>query len=271
MARLKDKVVIVTGGASGIGAGISDVAAGEGAAVVIADLNEAGASKAATAQRERGRRALGVGLDIGSEDSIRALYELVVAEFGGVDAVVNNAANTHLSSTADVGLEQTDFAVWDELMRINLRGAAIMGKHAIPRLRARGGGSIVNISSGAALAGADRPTAYGVGKAGLIALTRNIATQHGKEGIRCNAIAPGLIATPSTEKTYAEGPFGAMMLRHHLTPRLGRPSDIGWAVVWLASDESEFVTGQCIGVDGGSLAHQPYWADMRALGTPEHG
>jgi NAD(P)-dependent dehydrogenase (short-subunit alcohol dehydrogenase family) len=268
MNRLKDKVVIVTGGASGIGAGTCEVLAAEGAWVVVADLNATGAEAKAAALRARGASALAAQLDIASEASVAALYEHVLAHFKGVDGVVNNAANTLLSSTRDLGIEHTDFEVWDAIMQVNLRGAAMMTKHAIPALRARGGGSIVNLSSGAALAGSDRPTAYGASKAAVISLTQNTAAQHGKEGIRCNAIAPGLIITPSTENTYAKGPFGEMMLRHHLTPRLGRPEDIAWAVVWLVSDESGFVTGQCISVDGGSRAHQPYWADMRLGGPP---
>ncbi|HZR38446.1 MAG TPA: SDR family oxidoreductase [Nevskia sp.] len=269
MKRLQDKVVIVTGGASGIGAGTCEVLAAEGARVVVADLNGEGAEAQAAALRARGGQALALPLDVADEQSVRTLYERVCAALGGVDGLVNNAANTHLSSTRDFGIEDADFAVWDEILRVSLRGVALMTKLAIPLLRARGGGSIVNLSSGAALRGADRPTAYSVAKAGIIALTLNTAAQHGKEGIRCNAIAPGLIVTPSTARTYAEGPFGEMMLRHHLTPRLGRPDDVAWAIVWLMSDESGFVTGQCLGVDGGLLSHQPYWAEMRLQAPPE--
>jgi NAD(P)-dependent dehydrogenase (short-subunit alcohol dehydrogenase family) len=158
-----------------------------------------------------------------------------------------------------------DFDVWDETMRTNLRGTAMAIKHAIPHLRARGGGSIVNTASGSGLSGADSPTAYGVSKAGIIALTQYVATQHGKEGIRCNAIAPGLIVTPATADNYAAGEIGDIMLRHALTPRLGLPKDIAWALVWLASDEGAFVTGQCIQVDGGELSHHPFWADFRRM------
>jgi NAD(P)-dependent dehydrogenase (short-subunit alcohol dehydrogenase family) len=136
-------------------------------------------------------------------------------------------------------------------------------KHAIPRLRARGGGSIVNMCSGAGLTGALSHSAYGASKAGIASLTQYVATQHGKEGIRCNAIAPGLIVTPSTADTYASGGVGAMMLAHHLSPRLGTPEDIAAAVVFLASPESAFITGQVLCVDGGMLAHAPYYADVR--------
>jgi NAD(P)-dependent dehydrogenase (short-subunit alcohol dehydrogenase family) len=153
-------------------------------------------------------------------------------------------------------------------MRINLRGTMLACRAAIPRMRARGGGSIINMSSGSGLTGALAPTAYGVSKAGIITLTQYVATQHGKEGIRCNAIAPGLIVTEAAS-SYASGPFGEMMLRHHLTPRLGTPGDIAAAVAFLASDEAAFITGQLISVDGGLLAHAPYHADM-VLMKPGH-
>ena len=264
MKRLQDKVIIIHGGSSGLGAGCGDILAAECPKLGGADLTGAGAEAKAAALGGRGAQALGVELDVGSEGSAAEAYRRAAAHFGGIDGVVNNAANTQLSSTRDLGIEHTDFEVWDAIMRINLRGVALMTKLAIPYLRARRGGSIVNMSSGAALAGSDRPTAYSASKAAVISLTQCTAAQHGKEGIRCNAIAPGLIVTPATETTYAQGPFGEMMLRHHLSPRLGRPDDIAWAVVWLASDESQLVNGQCISVDGGMRSHQPYWAEMRA-------
>ena len=179
----------------------------------------------------------------------------------------NNAADTHTSSTRDSNVEHMDIAVWDHLMQINVRGTMLACKYAIPQLRARGGGSIINMSSGSALAGSDGITAYGVGKAAIVNLSRYIATQHGKEGIRCNSLAPGLIITPGLGEHYGSGPVGEMLRRHTLMPRNGTPTDIAWAVVWLASDESAYVTGQCIAIDGGLSAHQPYWAEARALAS----
>jgi NAD(P)-dependent dehydrogenase (short-subunit alcohol dehydrogenase family) len=259
--RLEGKVAIVTGAASGIGAETATRLAQEGAAVVVADINLPGAEQLVARIVQTGAAAAAVRVDLGDEQSIIEMISFAVERFGGLDILDNNAADTRLSATRDGGVEHTDTQVWDTLMRINLRGTMIACKAAIPRMRARGGGSIINMSSGSGLTGALAPTAYGVSKAGIIMLTQYVATQHGKEGIRCNAIAPGLIVTDAAS-TYASGPFGEMMLRHHLTPRLGTPGDIASAVAFLASDEASFITGQVISVDGGLLSHAPYHADM---------
>ena len=266
--RLQGKVAIVTGAASGIGAETATRLAHEGAAVVVADINLPGAEQLVTRIIATGAAAAAVRVDLGDEQSITDMVAFAVNRFGGLDILDNNAADTRLSATRDVGVEHTDTQVWDTIMRINLRGTMLACRAAIPRMRARGGGSIINMSSGSGLTGALAPTAYGVSKAGIITLTQYVATQHGKEGIRCNAIAPGLIVTDAAS-SYASGPFGEMMLRHHLTPRLGTPGDIAAAVAFLASDEAAFITGQTISVDGGLLAHAPYHADM-VLMKPGH-
>ncbi|WP_233810489.1 SDR family oxidoreductase [Paraburkholderia sp. HP33-1] len=257
---MKKKIAIVTGAASGIGAACAVKLAHEGALLVVADLNFAGAQEQVRRINESGGHAVAAQVDIGDEKSIDALFDLTRNTWGGLDILHNNAAATSLSSTVDAAVEAVDVSVWDDTMRINLRGTMLASRRAIPLMRARGGGSIINTSSGAAQAGALGYSAYGVCKAGIEALTRYIAAQHGKEGIRCNAIAPGLIVTPVTQAYYA-GQIGEMMLSHHLTPRLGQPEDIAHAVVYLASDEAAFVTGQVFNVDGGLLSHQPYYAD----------
>jgi NAD(P)-dependent dehydrogenase (short-subunit alcohol dehydrogenase family) len=263
MTRLANKIGIVTGAASGIGAETALRLAREGASVVVADINHQGAEARAASIRAAGHVAIAARLDLADEDSISAVIRLAVEHFGGLDILCNNAASTQLSSSRDAPIETMDNAVWDAIMQTNLRGTMLACRYAIAPLRARGGGAIVNIASGAGVVGMAMLTssAYAASKAGIITLTQYVATQHGKENIRCNAIAPGLIVTPSTEKTYADGPVGAMMLRHHLTPRLGRPADIAAAVVYLASDEAGFVTGQILNVDGGLSAHAPFYAD----------
>ena len=264
--RLAGKVAIVTGAASGIGATTAEVFAREGARVVVADINREGAEAQAMKIRASGGDAAALAVDLGEPESIRALIAGTVGLFGGLDVLHNNAAATHLSSTRDMDLEHVDIEVWDEIMRINLRGTMIATKYAIPEMRKRGKGSIINTSSGSSLAGASSFTSYAVSKAGINLLTEYVAVQHGKENIRCNAICPGLIVTPSTAATYAApGGPGDMMLRHHQTPRLGRPDDIANAALFLASDESEFVTGQVIAVDGGASIVQPFNADMKDM------
>ncbi|CAB3722125.1 SDR family oxidoreductase [Paraburkholderia rhynchosiae] len=260
MLRLEGKIAVVTGAASGIGAACAAMLATQGARVVVADRNVDGATAQAERIERNGGQAIAAPVDIGDEASIAALFALTCETWGGVDVLHNNAAATSISSTVDAAVEAVDISVWDDTMRINLRGTMLASRYAIPLMRARGGGSIINTSSGAAQAGALGYSAYGVCKAGIEALTRYVATQHGKEGIRCNAIAPGLIVTPATVGHYA-GPAGEMMLSHHLTQRLGQPEDVAHAVVYLASDEAAFVTGQIINVDGGLLSHQPYYAD----------
>jgi NAD(P)-dependent dehydrogenase (short-subunit alcohol dehydrogenase family) len=265
MNRIKDKVAIVTGAGSGIGAACALALAAEGAKVIFADINTASAERQAAAARAAGYDAAAAVVDIGDETSIRRMIDFAVNRYGALDVLHNNAADTRLSSTRDAPVEEMDVGVWDDLMRINLRGTMLACKYAIPHLRARGAGSIINTASGAGHAGMLSHTAYGVSKAGVIMLTKYVATQHGKQGIRCNAISPGLILTPATAGNYAASGVGEMMLRHHLTPRLGKPDDIANAVVFLASDESAFVTGETLAVDGGTLAHQPFYAD--AMGT----
>jgi NAD(P)-dependent dehydrogenase (short-subunit alcohol dehydrogenase family) len=186
-----------------------------------------------------------------------------VGIYGGLDILHNNAAATHLAARLDLPVADADPDVWDRTMRINLRGTMAAIQAAIPHLVARGGGCVINTSSGAGLSGDLSHPAYGASKAAIINLTQYVATQHGKQGVRCNAISPGFIVTPASAGS-EYGPIQETMLRHHLTPRLGRPEDIASAVVFLASDEAAFITGQTLCVDGGLLAHQPYVADLRA-------
>lgn len=259
--RLGGKIAIITGSASGIGAATASAFAREGARVAVADVNLEAAERHAASLRAAGGKAIAVHVDLGEEASIVRMIDATVAAFGGLDVLHNNAADTRLSSTRDLALEQTDTEVWDGLWRVNLRGTMIATKHAIPRLRARGGGCILNTASGAAFLGMLSNTCYGILKAGVVTMTQYVATQHGKENIRCNAIAPGLIVTPATHDTYASSRAGEFMLKHQLTPRFGTPEDIAEMAVFLASDAAGFITGQCFSVDGGFNSHTPIYGD----------
>ena len=260
MGRLDGKIAIVTGAASGIGKVTAQRMAAEGARTVVADINADGAEAVAAMIAAGGGEAIAVQADLGDPGSVRAMIGAAVTGYGGLDILHNNAAATHLAATRDVPVSAADPDVWDETMRVNLRGTMLAIQAAAPHLIARGGGSIINTASGSGLTGDLRNPAYGASKAALINLTRYVATEYGKQGVRCNAISPGFIVIgekPGREAVHAT------MLRHALTPRLGQPGDVAALVVFLASDESAFITGQNICVDGGSLAHQPFVADFR--------
>jgi NAD(P)-dependent dehydrogenase (short-subunit alcohol dehydrogenase family) len=260
--RLAGKVAIVTGAASGIGRATALLMAREGASVVVADLNGAGANAVAQEIEAAGGRAVGQAADVAEEASVVAMIEAAAKHFGGLDVLHNNAAASDpalMSRDGDVA--DMDIAVFDRTLAVNLRGPMLGCKHAIPRMLARGGGAIVNTSSAAALVGDPVRTAYGASKAGLDSLTRYVATQYGKRGIRCNSIAPGVIATPALAANVPTEMI-AIYERSHLTPRLGKPEDIAAAVVFLASDDAAFITGQTISVDGGLLAHHPAFGEF---------
>lgn len=260
MNRLAEKNLVITGAAAGIGAVTAKIAASEGATVLLADIDERGAAHQAETIRSEGGSAISCRLDLGDEASIQNMINLAVERFGGLDGVFNNAADTSLTET-DHGIETMDTALWDKTMEINLRGTMLSCKYAIPALRARGGGAIVNVASGSALRGTVNLSAYAVSKAGVVTLSQYVAAQHGKEGIRCNSIAPGLIMTPKTVSTFPPV-LKDLAMRHTLARRLGAPADIAWTFVWLASDEGAYVNGQCLAVDGGVLSHQRYWVDL---------
>jgi len=266
MALLDGKTAIVTGAARGIGAATALRVAAEGAHTAVADLDLEGARRVAEKITAAGGSAIAVQVDLGDVESVRRMVDTVVNEFGCLDILHNNAAATHLAARFDLPVADADPAVWDDTMRINLRGTMVAIQAAIPHLLARGGGSIVITSSGSGLSGDLSHPAYGASKAALNSLTQYVATQYGKQGVRCNAIAPGFIVTEASEGS-AYGAVRETMLRHHLTPRLGRPEDVAAAVVFLASEESAFITGQTICVDGGLLA----WAEAGLPLEPDGG
>jgi len=263
--RFAGKVAIVTGAASGIGRASALALAREGASVLVADLHADGAERVAAEIAAQGGRAAAQRADVGDEASVAAMVAAAVARFGHLDVLHNNAAASD-AATIGAGGEITalDVAIWDRALAVNLRGPMLGCKHAIPRMLARGGGSIVNTSSVSGLAADATRPAYGVSKAGLDALTRYVATQYGKRGIRCNSIAPGVIDTPSLAANVPREPI-AIYQRSTLLARLGRAEDVANAVVFLASEESAFVTGQTLVVDGGFLTHQPTYSELRQL------
>lgn len=261
MTRLQSKVAIVTGGGGGIGAAVARRLVSEGARVVIADLFEDAATAAA---EPLGNMALAVQFDAADAQSVKAMVERAVNHFGRLDILHNNAAMTDpVKSPQDTTAPDIPLSIWNEILDINLTGYLLGCKYAIPHMIAGGGGSIINTSSNSGCAGDLARIAYGSTKAAVVGLTKYVATQHGRQNIRCNSIAPGVVLTAALEKT-APG-LKEIIHRHILTPEFGTPDDIAALVAFLASDESRYITGENISISGGGLVHQPHYADLLAL------
>ena len=258
MQRLQDKVAVVTGGGGGIGSASASRIVAEGGLVTVADIDLARATAVAD---ELGEAALALQFDAADCDSIAAMIEQTVKHFGRLDILHNNAAITDPAVHAlDTTAPDIPLDIWRKVLDVNLTGYLAGCKYAIPHMIANGGGSIINTASGSGLLGDVVRIAYGASKAGIIAITKYVATQHGHHGIRCNAIAPGVILTEALRQTAADVLAGAS--RHVLTRRLGTPEDIAALVAYLASEEAGYITGECIGINGGPMAHQPQYADM---------
>jgi NAD(P)-dependent dehydrogenase (short-subunit alcohol dehydrogenase family) len=259
MKGLKDKVAVVTGGASGIGAAACRRFVEEGSKVAIADIDRARAEALAT---ELGSAALAVQFDAGDTESVRNLIETTASHFGRLDFLFNNAAiMANEVVVKDTNPVDIDFALWDRIQGVNVRGYLAGCKYAIPHMLKVGGGAIVMTASGSGLKGDISNIAYGCSKAAVMSMSRYVATQFGKKGIRCNSINPGLIRTEGGKKN-VYGPMVDIMSNNTLTPRLGEGSDVAAMAVFLCSSDCEFVTGQEIGVDGGIMSHMPYYSDL---------
>jgi NAD(P)-dependent dehydrogenase (short-subunit alcohol dehydrogenase family) len=263
VGNLDGKVAIVTGGASGIGECSARTLAQHGASVVVADINGSGAAAVAESIRADDGTSSSFAIDVSVDEQVAALVDHAVTTFGGLDVIHNNAADTRAEIIGrDGDVAGMDVAVWDQTMAVNLRGTMLGCKHAIPRLLERGG-VIVNTSSNSGLSGDLSRSAYGASKAGINALTMYVATQYGMRGIRCNAVSPGLVMTPATDRNLTAEVREIFRL-NHLTKRFAVPEDIANAVAFLASDEATFVNGQVLCVDGGMLAHTPVYAQFMA-------
>ena len=245
----------MTGGAGGIGAATARALAVEGASVAVVDIEGDGASRVAEDIRESGGAAIGLQADLSEEAEVEAAVGSAVARFGRLDVLHNNAALTESGFLSrDTRVTELDLEVWERTMAVNLRSQMLTCKHAVPEMVRGGGGSIVNMSSGASLKGDRTRTAYGVSKAGVNTLTMYVAAGHGNDGVRVNTVVPGLILTDAVRSHLTEDMLEGLG-RSTLTPYLGEPDDIAHLVVFLASDESRYITGQTITIDGGMSAH----------------
>ena len=253
--RLAGKVAIVTGGAGGIGSQVCRTLAEQGAHVAVADRDRDGARAVADQIVAAGGRAEAVAVELADESSVEAMVAAVVERFGGVDILDNNAALTDADVLArDGAVAQMPIEVWDQMMAVNLRSQMLTCKHAIPSMVARGGGSVINMSSGAASSGDLTRTAYSVSKSAISTFTKYVATQYGRQGVRANAILPGLVLTDPVRAQIPPDMLAAYR-RGLLTPFVGEPIDVANLVAFLASDESRYLTGQSINLDGGGSAH----------------
>ncbi len=248
--RLAGKVCIVTGGASGIGRATCLLFAAEGAKVVVADKSREAALSVA---REAGEAAIAILADVSDSQSVRAMLNQTVDHFGRLDVLVNNAGYGIPGSVVE-----TDEADWDALMAVNLNGVFYGCKYAIPIMREHGGGVIVNTASVVATVGIRDRAAYCASKGAVAALTRAMALDHVSEGIRVNCVAPGTVDSPYFRQILAKSDHPVALRRElearQAMNRLGRPEEIADAILYLASDESSFVTGSMLTVDGGMSA-----------------
>lgn len=247
--RFDGSVAVVTGAAGGIGGATAERLAAEGAHVVVVDVNEPGAQSRADAINGSGASAMAVGADLRDEESLRAMVQTTVDRFGRIDLLVNNAAR---GAPDDSDVVNTPQETWDLTYDVNLMGFVRTCRHVIPVMLDGGGGAIVNLSSGAAISAERYRIAYGTSKAAIAALTRNLAVAYARRGIRCNAVAPGLIGSENVMAVLDDTFVSAISKR---TPmgRIGRPEEMAALITFLLSEDASYITGQTIVADGGLL------------------
>ena len=250
MGRLDGKVAIISGGARGQGATEALMMAREGARVVFGDVLDEEGRKVEAEIQELGLEATYVHLDVTSEDDWRAAVDTAVSSYGKLDILVNNAGILIRKS-----IEETTVEDWDRIMAVNAKGVFLGTKHAIPAMRQAGGGSIVNISSTAGLVGSlNGSPSYTATKGAVRLLTKSTAVQYAKDNIRCNSVHPGPIDTPMIQDTLSDPALLEERMRRLPLKRVGTTEDIAYGVLYLASDESSFVTGAELVIDGGTTA-----------------
>jgi len=246
MARLKEKVAIITGGGSGIGRAIAKLFASEGAKVVVADYNDQTAEKTVEMIKNNGGQAIASKTDVSQAGQVQSMVKLAVDTFGGLDILVNNAG---VALMAD--LAHTTDEIWQKTIDVDLKGVFLGIKAAVPEMEKRGKGKIINTASIAGLVGFQGITAYCAAKGGVVNLTKETALDLAADKINVNAIAPGVIKTNMTVDILKDEKMAEGMLAQTPLGRFGEPEDIAYLALYLASDESDFMTGQTIAIDGG--------------------
>lgn len=248
MRGLEGKVVVVAGGAGGIGTATSMRLAEEGCKVVVGDISD-DASNVVAAIKAAGGEAVGCSVDIADDESVAMLIKTALETYGGLDLFHANAADLSIIMS-DTDALDIDLDIWDHTMRVNLRGFLLCTRHAIPQFLEQGGGAIVYTSSAASFVGEPSRPAYAAAKSGVNALMRHVASKYGKQHIRANAIAPGLIVSDRMKEVIPASLLEGT-LKGTRSWRLGHPRDIAAMVAFLLSDDGEWVNGQVVSVDGG--------------------
>lgn len=262
MIDLTGKVAIVTGAAAGIGAATARALAESGATVVLAGPASAELTATTATLLDGGFRVTHHAVDISVEAQVIALIEHTQREYGRLDILDNNAALQGLPEDGDIASMSVD--LWDRVMAVNARGTMLMCKHAVPAMISNGGGAIVNISSGTSFAGDFFASAYAASKGAINTLTKYVATQYGGRGIRCNALALGLVATPALQAGMP-APLQDIFRAHKLVGRLGQPNDVAAMVAFLSSEAASWISGQVFCLDGGFYAHTPTTVALAAF------
>jgi NAD(P)-dependent dehydrogenase (short-subunit alcohol dehydrogenase family) len=247
---LKDKVAIVTGAGSGIGRACAMALAREGARVVLVGRRK---ERLEDVAREIGDHALAISADVSQQKEIDRVIAQAIEKFGAIHVLVNNAGVLHIGNAEQITEEQ-----WDQTFNVNVRGVWLMSRAVLPQMRSAGGGSIINMASTLGVVGARNRTAYAASKGAVVLLSKSMAIDHGHENIRVNAICPSFVETELTAAVLSNAPDPGAVRRErtaaHPIGRLGRPEDIAGMAVYLLSNESSWVTGAILAVDGGYLA-----------------
>lgn len=256
--KLQNKVAIVTGAGKGIGQGIARVFVKYGAKVVVADWDEAAGAQTAEELRQAGGDAIFVKCDVSNEEQVKALIQATLDRYGRIDILVNNAGIGVYTPVLETSLEQ-----WNRCLAVNLTGVFLCSKYALPHIKAAGGGAIVNIASVHSYQNVGGTAPYAASKGGVVALTRVMAIDHGRDNIRVNAICPGWIDTPLIRGIFASAPDPVearrAVERRQILGRLGTPEEVGEAAAFLASDEASYITGASLMVDNGMTAQLETW------------